>query len=159
MELFHSNQQATHGGCAVFACLFTCRGVPVSRRRFLDWYMVPNVCANLLCAFFIRCPSSTIMYCHVVFRRMCLSWFLSAATRRHGNRRTGGKGGGGGVTYRKDVALFQQCAFRITTARYRMAHGYASAFVPITETSRTHNEEIHAISVSSKDNLKRDALG
>lgn len=52
----------------------TCSGVPVSSRRFLEWYAVPSVCANLLCAFFILCPSSTMIYCHIVFFSVALSY-------------------------------------------------------------------------------------
>ena len=39
-----------------------CNGVPVSSSRRFAVYMFPNVWANLLDAFFMRCPSSTTMY-------------------------------------------------------------------------------------------------
>lgn len=68
-----SSNQSSNDNSDEHRASHTCKGVPVRSRRFLDWYIVPSVCANLLWEFFIRCPSSTMMYCHSVFRRIALS--------------------------------------------------------------------------------------
>lgn len=46
------------------SCRLFYRGVPVRRIRYSELYCWPIVWANLLLAFFMRCPSSTTMYFH-----------------------------------------------------------------------------------------------
>mmetsp|Transcript_12201 Transcript_12201/g.36790 ORF Transcript_12201/g.36790 Transcript_12201/m.36790 type:complete len:280 (-) Transcript_12201:311-1150(-) len=48
-------------------------GVPVSKSRRFAVYRFPSVCANLEFAFFMRWPSSTMMYCHSTFRNTARS--------------------------------------------------------------------------------------
>mmetsp|Transcript_17032 Transcript_17032/g.25715 ORF Transcript_17032/g.25715 Transcript_17032/m.25715 type:complete len:255 (+) Transcript_17032:666-1430(+) len=50
-----------------------CSGVPVSSTRCLLWYCRLSVCANLDLVFFMRWPSSTMMYCQKTFFRAARS--------------------------------------------------------------------------------------